>query len=155
MSAHEEREGACPGAGALACDIALQLTMAQHALAQQLACRLSPLSLTPGEFNIMRLLWAGEEATPKFLAESLDYNSATVSNYLRQLQGKGLIARELKPGDRRCTTIAVTPSGEACRARAERAAAEACAAALCGLPNTQRSGLLQILRTINGQRSGW
>lgn len=62
--------------------------------------RLAACGITPGEYNILRVLRGREKITPANLSEALGYTSSVVSNYLRQLQEKGVVSRRPLRKDR-------------------------------------------------------
>lgn len=96
----------------------------QHTMEKLLAHQLQGVGITPGEYNILRILWDHDAVSPKGIAEQLDYTSATVSNYLKQLEKKALIWRSADIKDRRQVTIIVTPSGHALEKRVNSIARE-------------------------------
>ena len=96
----------------------------QHTMEKLLAQQLQGVGITPGEYNILRILWDHDAVSPKGIAEQLDYTSATVSNYLKQLEKKALIWRSADVKDRRQVTIIVTPSGHALEKRVASIAKE-------------------------------
>lgn len=96
----------------------------QHTMEKLLSQQLQEVAITPGEYNILRILWDQDEVSPKEIAEQLDYTSATVSNYLKQLEKKALIWRRTDIKDRRQVTIIVTPRGHTLKKRVNSIARE-------------------------------
>ena len=64
------------------------LQLAQRSMTRRAAGRLAACGITPGEYNILRVLRGREKITPANLSEALGYTSSVVSNYLRQQIGR-------------------------------------------------------------------
>lgn len=94
-----------------------------HAMAalralQHLAQRaFEPLGLSPSQVVVLLMIQRGIDQ-PKVLAEQLETVQSAVSALLRELQGRGLIARAVDANDRRRVHLRVTAAGLATLERA-------------------------------------
>jgi DNA-binding MarR family transcriptional regulator len=110
-----------------ACDAAERATivrdLALHAMAalravQHLAQRaFEPLGLSPSQVVVLLMIQRGIDQ-PKVLAEQLETVQSAVSAVLRELQGRGLVARAVDPNDRRRVHLQVSEAGLATLERA-------------------------------------
>ncbi len=97
--------------------------LALHAMAalravQHLAQRaFEPLGLSPSQVLVLLMIHRGIDQ-PKVLAEQLETVQSAVSAVLRELQGRGLIARATDPADRRRVHLQVSDAGLATLERA-------------------------------------
>jgi len=97
--------------------------LAMHAMAalravQHLAQRaFEPLGLSPSQVLVLLMIHRGIDQ-PKHLAEQLETVQSAVSAVLRELQGRGLIARATDPADRRRVHLQVSEAGLATLERA-------------------------------------
>jgi DNA-binding MarR family transcriptional regulator len=97
--------------------------LALHAMAalravQHLAQRaFEPLGLSPSQVLVLLMIHRGIDQ-PKHLAEQLETVQSAVSAVLRELQGRGLIARAVDPADRRRAHLQVSDAGLATLERA-------------------------------------
>ncbi len=77
---------------------------------------LRPLGLTHVQFVLLASAWwltqvAGEKPTQRRLAEHAATDPMMTSQVLRILEGRGLVTREVDPGDSRALRLAVTENG--------------------------------------------
>jgi DNA-binding MarR family transcriptional regulator len=85
---------------------------------QHLAKRaFEPLDLSPSQVLVLLMILRGIDQ-PKLLAAQLETVQSAVSAVLRELQGRGLIARAVDPNDRRRVHLQVTEHGRATLDRA-------------------------------------
>ncbi|GAB2524662.1 MarR family transcriptional regulator [Nocardia heshunensis] len=106
----------------------------------------SRTGLTPLQAELLRVLADGPPPEPLtgLLATELGVSQPTVSDSLLALERKGHVARQPAPGDRRRSTIVLTPAGT--KLSAELAAGDAVLRDCVGaLPATQQD---QTLRTL-------
>jgi len=102
---------------------ALVRGLSLHAMAalravQHLAQRaFEPLGLSPSQVLVLLMIQRGIDQ-PKLLAAQLETVQSAVSAVLRELQGRGLIARAVDPNDRRRVHLQVTEHGLATLERA-------------------------------------
>jgi DNA-binding MarR family transcriptional regulator len=77
---------------------------------------LRPLGLTHVQFVLLASAWwltqgAGEKPTQRRLAEHAATDPMMTSQVLRILESRGLVTREVDPGDSRALRLAVTENG--------------------------------------------
>jgi DNA-binding MarR family transcriptional regulator len=80
---------------------------------------LDGLGLTYPQYLVMRLLWQEGPQPVKQIAAVLQLDYGTLSPLLKRLEAAGLITRLRRRDDERSVQIALTPAGDAMRARAE------------------------------------
>jgi DNA-binding MarR family transcriptional regulator len=97
----------------LAMDAMAALRAVQH-LAQR---AFEPLGLSPSLVLVLLMIHRGVDR-PKALAAQLETVQSAVSAVLRELQGRGLVARAVDPSDRRRAQLQVTDAGLATLERA-------------------------------------
>lgn len=124
------------------------LQLAQRSMTRRAAGRLAACGITPGEYNILRVLRGREKITPANLSEALGYTSSAVSNYLRQLQEKGVVSRRPLRKDRRQRRVDLTIRGSCLGSEAAAAVREAADEALRGIPAGDLEVLFQCLSCL-------
>lgn len=85
---------------------------------------LAPLNLTFTEFEILAALHSSpppHELVPSALYDAIVISSGGLTKALKALESRGLIARPLRPGDRRRRPIALTTTGRKLAETAMRA----------------------------------
>jgi DNA-binding MarR family transcriptional regulator len=113
--------------------------------------------LTVGEFDVLAALRRTGEPftlTPTVLARTLMLSPAAMTNRLDRLEGAGLVARRLDPGNRRSILVTLTDEG---RARVDTAVADHVATEeelLAGLPAADRRALDDLLRRLLASLEG-
>ena len=73
--------------------------------------RLRGLGVTQGEAHILAHLHAVGSATVAELHRALAHKRSTLTSILDRLEGRGLVARETSPEDRRTFVVALTREG--------------------------------------------
>jgi DNA-binding MarR family transcriptional regulator len=76
---------------------------------------LEPLGIRPVTMLMLEALAQGIAAYPKDLAEVLDTGPSAVSALLADVEGQGLVQREIDPDDGRRVRLALTVKGERLR----------------------------------------
>lgn len=74
---------------------------------------LAPLEVTVAQFAILAQLHFGETACAGDLCRNMSYDRGAMSRMLDRLEGKGLIRRVRRAGERRTIALEVTERGEA------------------------------------------
>jgi len=93
------------------------------------------------------VLWEGDQLTVSELGERLYLDSGTLTPLLKRLEGAGLLARQRDAQDERRVRIALTDTGRALRAEAEKIPACVLQSTQCTLPELQAlTGQLSTLR---------
>ena len=70
-----------------------------------------PLELRPVEFSALLLIDGNQDVSQAQLSQALGVAAPNMTGILRKLEGRGLIAREPSPTDRRVTHIVMTKAG--------------------------------------------
>jgi DNA-binding MarR family transcriptional regulator len=114
---------------------------------------LRPLGLTHVQFVLLASAWwltqvAGEKPTQRRLAEHAATDPMMTSQVLRILESRGLLTREVDPGDSRALRLAVTEPGTRLALEAIRVveATDAGFFAAAG----EREPVVRLLRTLAG-----
>jgi DNA-binding MarR family transcriptional regulator len=81
---------------------------------------LEPLGLTHPQYLVMLALWQHEPLSVRELSGLLQLDPGTLSPLLKRLEAAGLLRRERDPKDQRNLAVALTDTGRALRAEAER-----------------------------------
>lgn len=81
---------------------------------------LAPLGLTHPQYLVMLALWEESPRSVKELCTALHAEAATMSTLLKRLEAIGYVTRERSPRDERLLQVALTGSGRALRAEAEK-----------------------------------
>jgi DNA-binding MarR family transcriptional regulator len=113
----------------------LALQRATHATLQAIAAHPSARGLAPSEINVLANLGDGHPSTVSELGAATGTRPSTLTGVLDRLEGKGLLAREAHPADRRALAITLTPAG--------RQRAEALNAAITDLEHRALSGVAE------------
>ena len=121
----------------------LSLQRATHATLAVLAQRLSRLSLTSSEMNVLAILADGRSRTVSEIGKAAGSHPSTLTGVLDRLARRGHLERSPHAEDRRALTISLTQQGEGVAAAVSQAFAEVERAALGGRPAAE----VQILRT--------
>ena len=108
---------------------------------------LEPLGLTHPQYLVMLALWERSPRTVRDISEALHLDPATLSPLLKRLESAGLLTRARSAADERALDVALTPSGAALRAEAEKVPAQI--VARLGMPVAEleaiRDGLTSLL----------
>ena len=117
-----------------------------------LAVRLADLGLTPAEINALGNLADGHPRTVSALGAAVGTRPATLTGILDRLEGRGLIARGAKPGDRRAVHVQLTRDGKRAARVIERALSDLEKHALAGLPDDAIAGAQAVLLALSAAR---
>ena len=91
-------------------ELAFRAMAALRAVQHMAQRAFEPLGLSPSQVVVLSLIQRGIDQ-PKVLAEQLETVQSAVSAVLRELQGRGLVARAVDPNDRRRAHLQVTDAG--------------------------------------------
>lgn len=70
-----------------------------------------PFDITTEQWGILNRLWEKDGVSQKDLAEKTHKDQPNITRILDKLEQKGLIRRELNPGDRRAFSVFLTKEG--------------------------------------------
>ncbi|HWE08159.1 MAG TPA: MarR family transcriptional regulator [Solirubrobacteraceae bacterium] len=114
--------------------------------------RISPLGLTPPQAGVLRLLAQSPGQSQRELADALGMHPPRLVALIDELEGRGLVARDRDPGDRRNYAISLTDQGRQMLAELGRVAREHEHAITVGLDDDERTQLLALLRRLAAQQ---
>jgi MarR family transcriptional regulator, organic hydroperoxide resistance regulator len=106
-----------------------------------------PLGLRPTRVLLLELVARGIDR-PGTLADVLDAVPPAITAMLNELGGKGLLARETDPDDRRRTRLTLTPDGAAFLATARERWNEASRERIARLADDDLNAVLRAFRTL-------
>jgi len=98
-------------------ELALHAMTALRAVQHMAQRAFEPIGLSPSQVVVLSMIQRGIDQ-PKVLAEQLETVQSAVSAVLRELQGRGLVARAVDSNDRRRVHLQVTDAGLATLERA-------------------------------------
>jgi DNA-binding MarR family transcriptional regulator len=81
---------------------------------------LQPMGLTHPQYLAMLALWQHERLSVKELGELLQLDPGTMSPLVKRLETVGYVTRRRDDHDERVLVVALTPTGRALRAEAEK-----------------------------------
>jgi DNA-binding MarR family transcriptional regulator len=104
--------------------------------------------LNASDYRLLVALWKGGPQSPGELGKRLLVSSGVMTNRLDRLEGKGLVAREPHPHDRRAVVITLTEAGSATLSEmiSEQAAKER--RLLSPLEVSQRGDLNELMKSL-------
>jgi DNA-binding MarR family transcriptional regulator len=112
------------------------------------ADRVRPLGLTPPQAGVLRLLAQFPGQSQRELADALGMHAPRLVALIDELEGRGLVARDRDPDDRRNYAISLTDQGRQLFAQLGRVAREHELAITSGLDDHERAQLLALLRRV-------
>lgn len=104
--------------------------------------------LSPGEPKILEFLAEHQPCEQKAIAIGCNLDSASVTGILGRMEGRGLIKRETKNGNRRSLFVSMTDKGQELEATVEEVFAHVDGCALRGLSEAETSEFMRILEHI-------
>ena len=99
--------------------VCFALSVAARAVVAVYRPLLEPMGLTHPQYLVMLALWEHAPLSVRRLSELLQLDPGTLSPLLKRLEAIGYLRRERDATDERSLAIALTPRGQALRARAE------------------------------------
>jgi DNA-binding MarR family transcriptional regulator len=135
-------------------DGGISFLLAQLGAHAAAACadRIRPLGLTPPQGGVLRLLAQFPGQSQRELADSLGMHAPRLVALIDELEGRGLVARDRDPHDRRNYAISLTDQGRQLFAELGRVAREHETAITSGLDDDERSQLLALLRRLSEEQ---
>ncbi len=86
------------------------LTNTQNAVGNYFKHRLAEYDLTPGQYNMLRVLHDVDSMTPSQLAVELHLDTSSITGMLGRLEAKGLLERTYNQEDRRSVSVSLCES---------------------------------------------
>ena len=133
--------------GALGCNIAFHLRLAQDASFRAFKRHTGESDLRPGWYAVLTLINANPGITPMVLSRASGRDKSTLTPILRDLIRHRLVEQSPVPSDRRSYTLALTAEGEDRLARLT-AHAEAHDRQIDELVGARKKELIDLLRRI-------
>ena len=110
--------------------------------------RIRPLELTPPQAGVLRRLAQFPGQSQRELADALGMHAPRLVALIDELEGRGLVARDRHPEDRRNYAISLTDEGRRLLAELGRLVGQHEHAITAGLNDDERTQLLTLLRRI-------
>jgi MarR family transcriptional regulator, organic hydroperoxide resistance regulator len=129
--------------------VVLALHRATHATLQVLATRLAGLDLPASEINVLANLAVRHPLTVGALAAATATRPTTLTSVLDRLAGRGYVAREVDPADRRSFLISLTPAGQQAARTVAAAVRDLERDALTRVSPASRAGFLAVVRALS------
>lgn len=107
-----------------------------------------PFDLTTEQWGILSRLWEKDGVSQKDLAEKTHKDQPNITRILDKLVQKGLIRRELNPGDRRAFSVFLTKEGYDLKGHLVPIAESSLKKALKGFTSEEVQTLKDSLNTI-------
>lgn len=126
----------------------LGLHRAAHATLHALAGDLAGLGLSSSEINVMAVLADGRARSVGELAAETATRPTTLTSVLDRLDRRGLVVRELDPGDRRSFTVRLTDAGREAAAEVDAAVRRLERVHLSGVGEAELAGFRAVLRAL-------
>ncbi len=129
--------------------ILLALQRATHVTLHAITVRLTGLGLTPAEINAVANLPSTGAVTASELGAAMGSKPSSVTSILDRLEGRGLVTRGPRPGDRRAVNVSLTAAGRKVAQQVSRAVREVERDALRGLSAAQVTALSAGLTALS------
>jgi DNA-binding MarR family transcriptional regulator len=129
--------------------ILLALQRATHVTLHAITVRLTDLGLTPAEINAIANLPRTGAVTASKLGSAMGSKPSSVTSILDRLEGRGLVVRGPRPGDRRAVNVSLTGAGRTVAQQVSRAVREVERHALRGLSAAQVTALSAGLAVLS------
>lgn len=110
--------------------------------------RMAGYELRPVEFSVMSLITHNPGITSRQLCATLNMLPPNLVGMVRQLEQRGLIARQPHPRDGRAMGLHPTETGVDLMQKAERTASELETSVTNRLTNPERATLLRLLKKV-------
>ena len=106
------------------------------------------INLTAEQFLVMDTLWNQGEMTQQTIAYIIQKDKNSVTQFIDNLEKKGLVTRLVSKEDRRVNNIVVTPEGMALKDSTKKLAIETMNKALEGIPEQDVLTFVDVLKKV-------
>jgi DNA-binding MarR family transcriptional regulator len=115
-----------------------------------LGSMVEPHGITLQQYNVLRILRGAEpEGLPTLtIADRMIERTPGITRMIDRLEGKGLVSRERRGGDRRCVHCRITGAGLALLKSLDDAVTEADRGAFGALSNAEMAQLTELLERV-------
>ncbi|WP_117214975.1 MarR family winged helix-turn-helix transcriptional regulator [Allorhizocola rhizosphaerae] len=125
--------------------VLLELQRATHATLQVLVAE---LGLTGSEINALGNLGDGVARTVSELGAAVGAKPATLTGIVDRLEGRGMVRRGARAGDRRAVVIELTDDGREAAAAVRKALRALERRALAGVPDEEIDAARSVLKRL-------
>jgi len=108
------------------------------------------VNLTAEQYLVMDTLWNEGTLTQQAIAFIIQKDKNSVTQFIDNLEKKGLVTRSVAKGDRRVNNIVVTEEGMALKDSTKQLAIETMNKALEGIPEEDVLVFVDVLKKICG-----
>ena len=126
----------------------MQIVRAARELRAELARRLAPMGLHPGQEQLLVRLWSRDGQSQADLADDLGIEPPTLTRMVHRLEAGGFVARHPHPDDRRSVQVWLTERGRTVRPRVQRVLRGLRSSATEGLTDRQEAQLVRLLDRV-------
>ena len=106
------------------------------------------VNLTAGQYLVMDTLWNEGTLTQQAIAFIIQKDKNSVTQFIDNLEKKGLVARSVSKDDRRVNNIVVTKEGMALKDSTKQLAIETMEKALEGIPEQDVLTFVDVLKKV-------
>lgn len=110
--------------------------------------RQNNVNLTAEQYLVMDTLWNEGTLTQQEIAYIIQKDKNSVTQFVDNLEKKGLVTRTVAKGDRRVNNIVVTEQGMAMKDSTKKLAIETMNKALAGIPEEDVLTFVDVLKKI-------
>ena len=113
------------------------------------------VNLTAEQYLVMDTLWNEGTLTQQAIAFIIQKDKNSVTQFIDNLEKKGLVARSVAKEDRRVNNIVVTPEGMALKDSTKQLAIDTMNQALEGIPEEDVETFVNVLKKVCSNISGF
>ncbi len=106
------------------------------------------VNLTPEQYLVMDTLWNEGTLTQQAISFIIQKDKNSVTQFIDNLEKKGLVTRSVAKEDRRVNNIVVTPEGMALKDSTKQLAIDTMNEALEGIPEEDIQTFVKVLKQI-------
>lgn len=106
------------------------------------------VNLTPEQYLVMDTLWNEGTLTQQAISFIIQKDKNSVTQFIDNLEKKGLVTRSVAKEDRRVNNIVVTPEGMALKDTTKQLAIDTMNEALEGIPEEDIQTFVKVLKQI-------
>lgn len=113
------------------------------------------VNLTAEQYLVMDTLWNEGTLTQQAIAFIIQKDKNSVTQFIDNLEKKGLVTRSVAKEDRRVNNIVVTPEGMALKDSTKQLAIDTMNQALEGIPEEDVETFVKVLKKVCSNISGF
>ena len=113
------------------------------------------VNLTAEQYLVMDTLWNEGTLTQQAIAFIIQKDKNSVTQFIDNLEKKGLVSRSVAKEDRRVNNIVVTPEGMALKDSTKQLAIDTMNQALEGIPEEDVETFVNVLKKVCSNISGF